>query len=464
MKRKKILENIEVLDYAAEGKCIARVDDKVVFIKASAPGDVVDVLINRKRKGFLEGRPITYHKESELRIKPFCQHFDYCGGCQWQHIPYTEELKFKRQQVIDQLQRIGGLENPEVPEILACEEDRHYRNKLEFSFASNRWLTSDEIKRDDVKRGPGLGFHISGHFDKVLDIDECHLQDDTSNRIKNSIRAFALERKMEFFELRKKEGLLRSLTIRNNSKNQWMLIFQFGKKPDQDCIDLMNLLSNEFEEIISIFYVVNTKMNDTYYDLETHHFYGEKVLYERISGLEFRVRPKSFFQVNQKQAEKLYAKALEFCGDLKDKLVYDLYTGTGTIALAAAKTAKKVLGIESVNQAIEDAIWNEKHNNMDNAEFFCGDMRELLSKEFCEKNGYPDVIIVDPPRDGMHKDVVEVLLEMNVPKIVYISCKPSTQARDLAILSEKYEVGRIQPVDMFPRTHHVENILELNLR
>ncbi len=461
---KKIIKNLEVLDFAAEGKCISKLDDKIVFTKNTAPGDVVDVLVTRKRKGFLEGRAIHFHKKSDLRTEPFCQHYDFCGGCQWQHVPYSEELKFKEDQVKQQLRRIGGLENPQVEKIVSCKSDVAYRNKLEYSFASMRWLTPEELNQPEIIKGPGLGFHISGHFDKVLDIQKCHLQEDFSNTIRNWVRDYALEKGFTFFYLRKKEGELRSLTIRNARAGEWMLIIQIGVELNKKMETFFTDLQKKFPEINSIFYVINKKLNDTFLDQETILFHGQETISEKINGLEFRIRPKSFFQTNPDQAEKLYNLAAEMCGDLKDKTVFDLYTGTGTIALFMAKTAKNVIGIESVDQAIEDANWNAQKNNITNAKFFCADMKDILTEDFCKENGYPDLIVCDPPRDGIHKDIIQELLKIEAKRIVYISCKPSTQARDLALLSEKYDVGKIQPVDMFPHTHHVENILQLNLR
>ncbi|MEQ8562571.1 MAG: 23S rRNA (uracil(1939)-C(5))-methyltransferase RlmD [Cytophagales bacterium] len=461
---KKIIKNIEVLDFAAEGKCISKQGEKVVFTKNTAPGDNVDILITRKRKGYSEGRAIHFHRKSDLRTEPFCEHYDYCGCCQWQHVPYSEQLKFKEDQVRQQLMRIGALEDPQVEEIIACDNQVAYRNKLEFSFASQRWLTPEELNQADVKKSPGLGFHISGHFDKVLDINKCHLQEDFSNTIRNWIRDYALSNGISFYFLRKKEGELRSLTIRNTRAGEWMLIIQFGTDLNEKLEKLLQALKQEFPRINSIFYVINKKVNDTFLDQKTILFQGQETISENIHNLNFRIRPKSFFQTNPDQAEKLYSVAAEMCGDLKDKTVYDLYTGTGTIALTMAKSAKKIIGIESVDQAIEDANFNAAQNGISNVEFFCGDMRELLTVDFCKKNGFPDIIICDPPRDGMHKDIIEVLLEIEAKRIIYISCKPSTQARDLSLLSEKYDVGKIQPVDMFPQTHHVENILQLNLR
>lgn len=461
---KKIIKNLEVLDFAAEGKCISKLYEKIVFSKNTAPGDVVDLLITRKRKGFLEGRPIKFHKKAKYRTAPFCEHYNYCGGCQWQHVPYEEQLKFKENQVKQQLQRIGGLKNPKPKKIVSCEKKVAYRNKLEFSFASQRWLTPEELNKPGVTKGPGLGFHISGHYDKVLDIHKCHLQDDFSNTVRNWLREYALEKNISFYFLKRKEGELRSLTIRNTRGDEWMLIIQFGTDLNDKLSALLEDLKNKFPEINSIFYVINKKLNDSFLDQDTILFHGQDTISEKIKDLNFRIRPKSFFQTNPDQSEKLYSLASEMCGDLKGKTVYDLYSGTGTIALFMAKNAKRVIGIESVDQAVEDANWNAETNNIKNTEFFCGDMKEMLKEDFCKKNGFPDLIVCDPPRDGIHKDIIEVLLQIEAKRIVYISCKPSTQARDLSLLSEKYDVGKIQPVDMFPHTHHVENILQLNLR
>lgn len=461
---KQIIKEVKILDYAAEGKCLARVDDKILFVKNTAPGDVANILVTRKRKDFMEGRPLDFLKFSEERTEAFCHHFDYCGGCQWQHVSYARQLEFKQQQVIDQLQRIGKVEVKNVNTILGCEDDKYYRNKLEFSFSSAKWLTPDELSNPEVLKANGLGFHISGHFDKVLDIRECFLQDSLSNEIRNWTRSYAVENEIDFYELRKRNGTLRSITLRNTRKGNWMVILQFGADLNEKTEGLLKAMVGQFPQITSLYYIINKKVNDTYLDLETHLFHGKKYIIESIGDLNFRIKPKSFFQTNPVQAEKLYQTAADFCGDLSGKTVYDLYAGTGTIALFLAKKAEKVIGIESVDQAISDARWNAKENGISNAEFHCGDMRELLDEDFIAKHGKPDVIVTDPPRNGMHKDVVQTLINLAPERIVYISCKPSTQARDLAILNEKYEIGKIQPVDMFPHTHHVENIVQLNLR
>lgn len=457
----KKLNRIAVLDYAAEGKCISKVEGKALFTKKTAPGDVVDVFITRKRKGFLEGKVIEYHERSEDRIEPFCKHYDHCGGCQWQHVPYSKQLAFKEEQVKYVLERIGGLELPQMEEIIGSEKQIAYRNKLEYSFANKRWLLPEEISNKDIKRDAALGYHIAGSFDKVLNIEQCHLQEDLNDAIRNRTKELAIELGISFYDLKEKHGGLRTITLRNNRRGEWMLIFQIGTAFEEKYEALFNALIEEFSQIHSLFYVLNEKVNDTFLDLETIHFHGKQELKESIGELEFSIKPKSFFQTNPWQAEVLYQKALEFCGGLENKTVYDLYTGTGTIALFLAKKAKKVIGVESVQQAIDDAEENAKANGIDNAVFHCADMKDILRPEFFEKNGRPDIIVCDPPRDGMHKRVVEEIIKTEVPTIVYISCKPSTQARDLEIFAEKYEVKKVQPVDMFPHTHHIENVVLL---
>jgi len=469
MRKKIIFERVKIEEVAAEGKTLARVDNKVVFIRGGAPGDVVDIRVTNKRKSYFEGVPIVYHSLSPDRIEPFCAHFGTCGGCKWQHLPYKMQLEFKRQQVIDNFERIGQFEFPEAKPILGSEEEQFYRNKLEFTFSDSRWLTKEEIDTGEKMNRNALGFHIPGRFDKILDIEKCFLQSDLSNDIRNWIRDYALENSIPFYNLRVHQGYLRNLIIRTATTGQSMIILQVaGNKPEL-VEPLLNKLIKHFD-ITSVNYVINTKKNETFHDLEVVN-YADKAFIEEtmlIKGSEqkltFRIGPKSFYQTNSKQAEKLYEIVLEMANISKDDVVYDLYTGTGTIANYLAHKAKKVVGLEYVPESIADAKVNAEINNIDNTEFYAGDIKDLLSHEFTNEHESPEVIITDPPRAGMHPSVLKMLLEIKAKKIVYVSCNPATQARDISILDELYKVIELQPVDMFPHTHHVENVTLLELR
>lgn len=463
-KHKPLLEHLLIEDIAAEGKAIARYEGMVVFVSLCVPGDVVDVQIIRKRNRFMEGYPVKFHSYSANRSEPFCSHFGVCGGCKWQHLPYIEQLKFKQQQVADALERIGKVSVESVLPILASEKQVYYRNKLEFTFSNNRWLTSEEIQSEDkhIERR-GLGFHIPGKFDKVLDIDKCYLQPEPSNLIRKFVSAYALSNNLAFFDIVRQVGLLRNLIIRNNRAGEVMVIFSFFR-PDTEVIDkLLNAVALEFPQITALLYVINPKANDTINDLEIKLFKGSDYLIETMEDLHFRISPKSFFQTNTDQAYKLYCIARDFAGLSGTETVYDLYTGTGTIALFMAGKCKKVIGIESIPEAIEDAKQNTLLNGIVNASFFAGDILDLLTESFTLQNGHPDVVITDPPRTGMHADVIQAIITARPRRIVYVSCNPATQARDIALLSAHYKVLKTQPVDMFPFTHHVENVALLEV-
>ena len=471
MRKKPIFEKVLIEGIAAEGKAIARVDNKVIFVPGVAPGDVVDIRVTRKKKSFLEGTALKIHEYSKDRSEPFCKDFGTCGGCKWQHIPYELQLKFKNQQVTDNLVRIGKIELPEFNPILASEEHTYYRNKLEFTFSDTRWLTREEIDSSEELNRNGLGFHIPGRFDKIIDIEHCHLQAEPSNKIRNWIRAYAIENELPFFNLITQEGYLRILIIRTASTGENMVILQVAKDKPEWLTPLLDGLVENFSEITSLNYVINSKRNETFNDLPVHNYAGtpyiEEAMLKEEEGtdkLTFRIGPKSFYQTNSLQAYELYKIARSYAGLTGNELVYDLYTGTGTIANFVAHQAKKVIGLEYVEAAIEDAKINSSINKITNTDFYAGDIKDLLDDDFINQHGKPDVIITDPPRAGMHQDVINMLLKVAANKIVYVSCNPATQARDLALLDEKYRVTKLQPVDMFPQTHHVENIALLELK
>jgi len=464
-KKSKIFENLEVIDAGAKGKAIAKAPDgKIIFLDNSVPGDVVTVQTGKQRKAFYEAKVLSYQKLSDKRTKPVCQHFEFCGGCKWQNMDYKYQLFYKEKEVIQNLKRIGHLELPEVTPILGCEDIYYYRNKMEFSFAAKRWLTWDEIKSEEaIDAYPACGFHISGMWDKILDIEECHLQDEPSNAIRNFIKNFAVANKLSFFDPRSQEGLLRTMMIRISSTGEVMLLVQFYQNDKKNIELLLEAVADEFPEIQSLQYVINSKANDTIYDQELILYKGVDHIVEKMEALQFKINAKSFYQTNSKQAYELYKITRNFA-DLKgDEVVYDLYTGTGTIAQFIAKSAKKVIGIESVPEAIIDAKENAQINQITNVEFVVGDMKEVFTDEFISLHEHPDVIITDPPRDGMHKKVVEQILKIAPKKLVYVSCNSATQARDLALMKEHYTITKMQPVDMFPQTHHVENVVLLEL-
>lgn len=460
---KKFLQNIEIIDIAEEGKGVGRHDELVLFIEKAIPGDVVEVELQRKKKNFAEGRVTSIVKESPYRIEPFCPHFGVCGGCKWQHMSYEAQLKFKQQYVDNVLSRIGKVDTSSMEDILGSEQTTYYRNKLEFTFSNKRWLTSqDEVVTPETLNA--LGFHVPGRFDKILDIKHCYLQQDPSNDLRNSIKEFAVANGISFYDLRQHEGVLRNLIIRTSSTGEIMVIVVFAYPEEGQIEQLMDFVAQKFPAITSLLYIVNQKRNDTIFDQEIYVYKGRDYIFEEMEGLKFKVGPKSFYQTNSKQAYELYKIAREFA-DLKgDELVYDLYTGAGTIANFVAKYAKEVVGVEYVPSAIEDAKINSEINGITNTKFYAGDMKDVLTAEFVAEHGKPDVVITDPPRAGMHADVVNRILEMEAPKVVYVSCNAATQARDLEMLSAKYEVARIKPVDMFPQTQHVENVVLLKLK
>ncbi|SFT92498.1 23S rRNA m(5)U-1939 methyltransferase [Algoriphagus locisalis] len=462
--KNKVITNLLIERIASEGKCLGHHEEKVVFVTGVAPGDVVDVRITKGKSSFMEGEPVKFHEYSKERIEPFCSHFGTCGGCKWQHINYDLQKTYKRQQVLDQFQRIAKVEIPEVLPTLGSEKTRYYRNKLDFTFSNKKWLTIEQIHTGEEFDRNALGFHIPKMFDKIIDVDHCYLQGSISNDVRNELRAFALANHLSFYDIRNQVGLLRNLIIRTTSTDQSMVIVQFGENDPEGIQKVMEFLNEKFPEITSLLYVINTKGNETFHDLELVTFAGKDFIEEEMEGLKFRIGPKSFYQTNSEQAYELYKVARDFANLQGDEVVYDLYTGTGTIANFVAKQAKQVIGIEYVPAAIEDAKLNSQINGLDNTLFYAGDMKDMLNDEFIDNHAAPDLIITDPPRAGMDEKVVQMLLRLNAPKIVYVSCNPATQARDVALLSEKYKVEKVQPVDMFPQTYHVENVVLLTLK
>ena len=460
-----VVENVEITGVAAEGKSIARVDDMVVFIPYGAPGDVVNIKLDKKKRSYAEAHIVDMVKPSPDRVTPACEHFGVCGGCKWQHIPYESQLRYKRDQVVDALTRIAKVEIPEVNPTLGSKETFCYRNKLEYTFSCKCWITFEDLRSGrEIADRNALGFHIPGAFDKVLDIKKCWLQDDLSNRIRLFVRQYALAKGYEFYDIKAQQGLMRTLMVRIASTGEVMLIVVFAR-PEQDKIDdLMGAIAAEFPEITSLLYVVNQKVNDTIADQEVITYRGRDYINEEMEGLQFRIGPKSFYQTNSLQAYELYKVARRMACLKPDDLVYDLYTGTGTIANFVARQVKKVVGIEYVPEAIADARLNSEVNGIDNTIFFAGDMKDVLTDGFIAEHGRPDVMIIDPPRAGMHEDVVNVILNARPERIVYVSCNPATQARDLALMDSLYRVEEVQPVDMFPHTHHVENVVRMTRR
>jgi len=465
-----VFDHIKVLDAGAKGVSVAKAPDgKVIFIPNVVPGDVVDVQTFKKRKAYYEGKAVKFHEYSEHRIEPICEHFGVCGGCKWQNMKYSQQLYYKQNEVLNHLQRIGKIELPEFEPILGSEKQFFYRNKMEFSFSNSRWLTEKEIEsadRDAINRvytgnRNALGFHIPKMWDKILDINKCHLQEDPSNAIRNEIRTFANANNLTFFNPRAHEGLLRTLMMRTASTGEIMVLIQFFENDKANRELLLDHIYEKFPQITSLQYVVNNKANDTLYDQNIKLYKGRDYILEEMEGLKFSINAKSFYQTNSDQAYELYKITRNFAGLTGNEIVYDLYTGTGTIAQFVSKNAKKVIGVESVPEAIIDAKANAQRNEITNCEFYVGDMKVVFNESFIAQHGKPDVIITDPPRDGMHKDVIEQILKIEPKKIVYVSCNSATQARDLALMDEKYKVTRVRPVDMFPQTHHVENVVLL---
>lgn len=465
-RRKKILEGVTIEGVAAEGKCIARHEGMVIFTKGLVPGDKADLLITKKKKQYLEARPVKIIAYSPERIRPFCDHYGICGGCKWQHLPYHLQLRYKQQQVKDNLERIGKISLPVsgILPILGSEKTEFYRNKLEFTFSDSRWLLPDEVAGEETLDRRALGFHVAERFDRIVDVQKCFLQADPSNEIRNFVRQMAVRENYTFYDVKNHQGLMRNLVIRNSNLGEWMVIVQFGENKPEEIKKAMNAINTQFPDITSLNYVINTKKNDTYYDLNIINFKGRAFIYERLGDLRFKISPKSFFQTNSRQAEVLYEKTKEFAGLTGSEVVYDLYTGTGTIANFLAEKARKVIGIESIEQAIEDAKENAAFNNIANTTFLAGDAKELFNEALFAEYGAPDVLVTDPPRSGMHKDLVETIARARPKKIVYVSCNPATQARDIALLADAYSLEKVQPVDMFPHTHHVENIVLLKLK
>lgn len=457
-----VIEGVRITDVAAEGKALGRVDEMVVFVPFAAPGDVIDVKIDKKRKSYAEGHIERLVKPSDIRVEPRCEHFTVCGGCRWQHLPYDFQLACKQRQVTDALTRIAKVELPEITPIKGSADIWEYRNKMEYTFSNRCWLTFDQLRSgEDFPDRDAAGFHIAGAFDKVLDIKRCHLQDDFGNRLRLFIKDFGKKHGYAFYDLRAQQGLLRTLMIRIASTGEIMSVMVFGEDDKIAITTLLDAVKEAFPEITSLMYVVNTKVNDTIADQEVILYAGKPYIEEEMEGLRFRVGPKSFYQTNSRQAYELYKVARDFARLSGDELVYDLYTGTGTIANFVSRRASKVIGIEYVEDAIADARINSEVNGITNTEFFAGDMKDVLTDEFIAEHGRPDVMIVDPPRAGMHQDVVDVILRAEPARIVYVSCNPATQARDLALLDCKYGVEAVQPVDMFPHTQHVENVVAL---
>ncbi len=467
-----ILENVSIIDASSDGQAVGRVDDFVVFIKGAVPGDIVDVQLTRKKNKFREGKAIAIHQYSDKRTEPVCSHFGICGGCKWQNMHYDWQLFYKQKQVSDALTRLIKIELPEIQKIIPSKNIYHYRNKLEFTFSNKKWLTEEQIQDKSLAFGEGLGeisrnalgFHIPGSFDKILNIDTCYLQEEPSNAIRNEIKKYATDNSLTFFDLKEQIGLLRNIIIRSTSTGEWMLIVSFHYDDKEVIEKLLNHVAAKFPQITSLQYVINSKRNDTIGDLDIILFKGNDSIYENMEGLKFKIGPKSFYQTNSDQAYELYKVTRNLAAIKNTDVVYDLYTGTGTIANFVAHKAKKVVGVEYVPAAIEDAKINSQLNGISNTVFYAGDMKDVLNDSFIKENGKPNVIITDPPRAGMHDDVTKKILEIAPQRIVYVSCNPATQARDLAFLDEKYKVTKVQPVDMFPQTHHVENVVLLELK
>jgi 23S rRNA (uracil-5-)-methyltransferase rumA len=455
-----ILENIKLLSAGAKGVSVGKTEDgKTVLVSGAIPGDTVNARVKKAKSKYYEAEMVEILEPSPFRIEPECIHFGACGGCKWQNMSYEKQLEFKQNEVLNNIKRISGIEDFECIPILGSEEHYFYRNKMEFSFSNARWLTSEEIKSDtEIDNKNALGFHIPGQWSKILDLKECYLQEAPSNEIRLAIRDYAIKNNLDFFDLRNQEGFLRTLMLRQNSKGEWMILIQFFREEKENRENLLNFILDKFPQIKTLLYAINSKGNDSVYDLDIQTYFGEGFIFEEMDGLKFKIGPKSFFQTNYKQALNLYRKTLEFADIQENHVVYDLYTGTGTIAQYMARHAKQVIGIEAVQEAIDAAIENAELNGLNNCTFYCGDMKEVFTEEFLAQHPKADVLITDPPRDGMHPKVIEQILKLSPERIVYVSCNSATQARDLALMKEHYNVVKILPVDMFPQTHHVENI------
>jgi len=462
--KNQVLEDISVTGYAAEGKALAKLDGKVIFISGAVPGDVADILLTKNKKDWAEGRALQIKEFSKERVEPFCKHFGVCGGCKWQMLPYEKQLAYKQQEVEQNLKRIGKTGLPEILPIVGGDDTIHYRNKLEFTFSNKRYLLPGEMESGEVIRENALGFHVPRIFDKVIDIEECYLMDDVNNRIRNTIRSFALENDLSFYDIRLHTGWLRNIIIRLCTTGELMVNICLNHDAEEDRKNLFDHLLKEVPEITTLLYTINPKWNDSIYDLTPQVYYGKGYAIEKLENYQFKISAKSFFQTNTKQAEKLYRITRDFAGLTGTEIVYDLYCGTGSIGIFVSGQAKKIIGVEVIEEAIEDAKENAALNNISHAEFFAGDVIKICNDEFFAMHGRPDVIITDPPRAGMHEKLVNKLLEIAAPKIVYVSCNTATQARDIALLDEKYSVEKIQPVDMFPHTHHIECVVLLKLK
>ena len=459
-KKNLILENIKLLSAGAKGVSIGKTEDgKTIIVSGAIPGDIVNARVKKAKSKYYEADAVEILTPSPFRVEPECEHFGVCGGCKWQNMSYEKQLEFKQDEVVNNIKRIGGIEDFESIPILGGDEPYYYRNKMEFSFSNARWLTSEEIKSDtDINQKNALGFHIPGQWSKILDLKNCYLQEYPSNEIRLAIRNYAIENELDFFDLKTQDGFLRTLMLRQNSKGEWMILIQFFKENEKQRIKLLNFILEQFPQITTLLYAINPKGNDSVYDLDIKTYFGEGFIFEEMDGLKFKIGPKSFFQTNYKQALNLYRKTLEFADINENQVVYDLYTGTGTIAQYIARHTKQVIGIEAVPEAIDAAKENAKLNGLDNCIFYCGDMKEVFTEEFLAQHPKADVLITDPPRDGMHPKVVEQILKLSPNRIVYVSCNSATQARDLSLMKDFYRVEKILPVDMFPQTHHVENI------
>jgi len=465
-RRKKpvILENVLVEDYAAEGKSLARINGKVVFIENVVPGDRVDVQLFKNKKDWAEGFPLRFNEYSAQRVSPFCSHFGICGGCQWQMLPYEQQLFYKQQQVAAALQRIGKVQLPDVQPILGAEHTRHYRNKIEYTFATKKYLSAEEMRNGESNEKPVAGFHAKGVFDKVVEISNCYLQAEPTNRLRNAIRYFAVANELPFYDIKTHQGWLRNMQVRLATTGELMVNIVLGyEAPEQQKL-LLDFVLREFPEVTTLLYTINTKWNDSMYDLQPQVYHGKGYIIEKLEDFSFKISPKSFFQTNTRQGEKLYQVTRDYAELTGTETVYDLYCGTGSIGIFVSRQAGKIIGVETVAEAIEDAKENAALNHLTDTHFYAGDVINVCDDAFFDKHGRPDVIITDPPRAGMHEKLVRKLLEMEAPLIVYVSCNPATQARDLALLDEKYTVEKVQPVDMFPHTHHIENVVQLKLR
>ncbi len=464
-----VLEKVLVQDYAAEGKSLARVDGKVVFIEGAVPGDIVDIQLSKNKSDWAEGHTIKIHEYAADRVPPFCEHFGVCGGCQWQMLPYEKQLFYKQKQVTDNLTRIAKIDLPPIAPIIGAEQTERYRNKMEYTFATKKYIPTEEFRKmkesgADFGTQPGAaGFHVRGFFDKVVEIDTCHLQEEPTNLIRKTIAAFAIEQGLPFYDIKRHEGWIRNLLIRTSTTGELMVNVVIAYEDEPHRIQLLNLLLEKFPQITTLLYTINSKKNDSLHDQEPVTYFGKGYIIEKLENLQFKISPRSFFQTNTRQAEKLYAVTREFAELDGSQMVYDLYCGTGSIGLFVSHQAKKLVGVEVVADAIEDAKENAELNQVKHASFFAGDVIEICDDAFFEKHGKPDVVITDPPRAGMHEKLIRKLLEMAAPTVVYVSCNPATQARDLGLLSERYKVTRIQPVDMFPHTLHIENVVQLKL-